>query len=123
MRLLVVGLNVVPVLTAAWFSAPAALAQTSFGPAHHYHITASTTTGAINARPAFNRRLLGLINDSSNIVYCTVDGTNAVADHGLRLAGSGTTGDRIVFDRHVPNGPVRCFSAAGASSVLMTEGR
>lgn len=95
----------------------------AFGPAHHVVAFAGPGTGAQNFRDAFNRRLLGLINDSANAVYCTVDGTNAAANTGLLLAASGTTGDRILFDRQVPQGPLRCYSATAASRVLITEGR
>ena len=111
----------IPALALILFATPA-FAQ-SFGPAHNNHATAGPTSGGIDARPAFNRRLLGIINNSSNVVYCTVDGTDASADHGLRFAAAGTTGDRILFDRQVPQGPVRCYSATGGSSLLIIEGR
>ena len=95
----------------------------SFVPAHHSIGIAGPVTGATNLRPAFNRRLLGLINNSSNVVFCTVDGETAVVDEGIRLAASGTTGDRVFFDRNVPQGPVRCYSATDGSRVLVIEGR
>ena len=103
--------------------APPVAAQSSFGPAHHVFATVGSATGAINARPAFNRRLLGIINDSANLVYCSVDGTDAAENQGIRLAAAGTTGDRVFFDRHVPFGPVRCMSATNGSRVLIIEGR
>ena len=105
-------------------AASAAWAQpSSFVPAHHSIGIASPVSGATNIRPAFNRRLLGLINNSSNVVFCTVDGVNAAVDEGIRLAATGTTGDRILFDRNVPQGPVRCYSATEGNRVLIIEGR
>ena len=95
----------------------------SFVPAHHSIGIAGTLSGSTNIRPAFNRRLIGLINNSSNVVFCTVDGETAVVDEGIRLAASGTTGDRGFFDRNVPQGPVRCYSATDGSRVLVIEGR
>ncbi len=95
----------------------------SFVPAHHSIGIASPVSGATNIRPAFNRRLLGLINNSANVVFCTVDGVNAAVDEGIRLAATGTTGDRVFFDRNVPQGPVRCYSATADSRVLIIEGR
>ena len=103
--------------------APVVAHAQSFGPAHHVIAIVGSATGTINARPAFNRRLLGIMNDSSNIVYCTVDGVDAVANEGIRLAAAGTTGDRIFFDWHVPQGPVRCMSSTNGSRVLILEGR
>ena len=97
--------------------------QSSFGPAHHTLAIIGTATGGTNARAAFNRRLLGLINDSSAVIYCSVDGQDAAANEGIRLAAAGTTGDRILFDRHVPQGPVRCYSATNGSRILIIEGR
>ena len=32
-------------------------------------------------------------------------------------------GDRILFDRNVPQGPVRCYSATEGNRVLIIEGR
>ena len=101
----------------------AATAQVSFGPAHHTVAITRSGSGGHNAREAFNRRLLGIINDSANVVYCRVDGETAVENEGIRLAAAGTTGDRVFFDRHVPNGPVRCMSATAGSRVLILEGR
>ena len=95
----------------------------SFVPAHHSIGLAGPLSGATNIRPAFNRRLLGLINNSSNVVFCSVDGVDAAADEGIRLAATGTAGDRVFFDRNVPQGPVRCYSATAASRVLIIEGR
>lgn len=95
----------------------------AFGPAHHVIAIVGPATGAVDARPAFNRRLLKLINNSANVVFCTVDSTNAAADEGLRLAATGTTGDRVFFDRQVPQGAVRCMSGTGGSRVLIMEGR
>lgn len=95
----------------------------SFGPAHHTIAIVGQATGATNARPAFNRKLLGLINDSANVVWCTVDGTTATTTNGIKLAATGTTGDRAFFDRYVPMGPVRCMSATNGSAVHILEGR
>jgi hypothetical protein len=103
--------------------APSPAFAQAFGPAHNTIAIVGSNTGALNALGAFNRRLLGLINNSANLVYCTVDGTDAEVNHGLRLAAAGTTGDRVFFDWHVPQGPVRCVSATDGSSVLIIEGR
>ena len=95
----------------------------TFGPVHEHIVVAGQLSGAQPAMAAFNRRLLGFINDSSNVVYCTVSGATAVANEGVRLAAAGTTGDRVFFDRHVPMGPIRCFSATNSSRVIILEGR
>lgn len=103
--------------------APRVAAPQAFGPAHQTIATIGTGTGTTNQIPAFNRRLLAIFNDSANVVYCTVDGSEAVANQGIRLAAAGTTGDRILFDRQVPQGPLRCYSATNLSRILILEGR
>lgn len=110
-------------LAVALFSVPASASGQAFGPAHQHHATAGVSRGGINARPAFNRRLLGIVNNSSAALYCTVDGTDAGRDTGWHLAAQGTTGDRILFDRQVPQGPVRCYCASAACGYLLIEGR
>ena len=115
LRVLLIVLLIAPL--SAWGQ------PSSFVPAHHSIGIASPVSGATNIRPAFNRRLLGLINNSANVVFCTVDGVDAAVDEGIRLAATGTTGDRVFFDRNVPQGPVRCYSATAASRVLIIEGR
>ena len=116
-RLVASGLGVLLV------AAPMMVGAQAFGPAHHVIAFHGRATGGTNARPAFNRRLLGIINNSANVVFCSVDGVDAAADEGIRLAATGTTGDRIVFDRQVPQGPVRCMSETNGSRVLIIEGR
>lgn len=116
------------VLVALLFAASPASAQTAV-PVHHHIAVVGSATGAVVIRAQLTRRsYLGLINDSSNVVYCRVDGSDtssvaAAANTGIRLAAAGTTGDRIFFDRNVPQGPVRCMSATSGSTVLVIEGR
>ena len=102
---------------------PTLASAQSFGPAHHFSAVVGPAWGGSTLRAAFNRRLLVIINGSANVVFCTVDGTDADANEGLRLAATGTTGDRILFDRQVPQGPVRCMPATEASRILIIEGR
>lgn len=114
------------VLTGLW-AAPGA-AQTAI-PVHQHIAVVGTGSGNQVIRAQFIRRsYLGIINDSSNIVYCRVDGSDtsylaAAANEGIRLAAAGTTGDRVFFDRNVPQGPVRCYSATDNRRVLIIEGR
>jgi len=113
---------------AAWKMAAAAPAQVSV-PVHQHIAVVGTGSGNVPIRAQLLRRsYLGLINDSANVVYCRVDGSDtsflaAAANEGLRLAAAGTTGDRVFFDRNVPQGPVRCYSATDNNRVLITEGR
>lgn len=90
--------------------------------AHHTFTMVAQTS--VLARARFQlRTFLGLINDSANVVYCTVDGEAAVENEGMRLAAAGTTGDRIFFDNKVPGGAVRCIAASGTNRILVIEGR
>lgn len=101
--------------------AASAAAQTTIN-AHHTVTVVGQTSVLARAALSF-RKYLGLINDSGDVVYCTVDGETAVANTGIRLAATGTTGDRIFFDRAVPLGAVRCIAAAGTNYILVIEGR
>ena len=102
---------------------PAPAAAQSYGPAHHFSAVVGPAWGASTLRAAYNRRLLVIINGSANVVFCTVDGTDAARDTGWHLAAQGTTGDRLLFDRQVPQGPVRCYCANAACGYLLIEGR
>lgn len=115
-------------LTSLLLVAGPVLAQTAV-PVHHHIAVIGTQSGAVAIRGQLNRRsYLGIINNSANVVFCRVDGSDtssiaAAADTGIRLAATGTTGDRVFFDRNVPQGPVRCYSATDGSTVLIIEGR
>ena len=89
--------------------------------AHSVLVVVGSTAVTARARNT-SRRSLGIINDGSAIVYCTVDDATATANSGIRLAAAGTTGDRVFFDVNVPLGAVSCISALG-SQVLLFEGR
>ena len=108
-------------VVAAGLLTPGLVSAQAFGPAHHTF--AIVGNASVTVRPAFNRRLLGLINNSANVIYCTVDGETAAVNEGIRLEGAGTAGGIILFDRQVPQGPVRCMSATEGSRVLIIEGR
>lgn len=103
-------------------------AQTAV-PVHHHVAVIGTGSGNVTIRGQLLRRsYLGILNDSANVIYCRVDGSDssflaATANAGIRLAAAGTTGDRVFFDRNVPQGPVRCYSATDGSTVLVIEGR
>lgn len=100
---------------------PASAQQWPINAHHTFTMVAATS---VLVRPFFGlRTFLGLINDSSNVVYCTVDGETAVASEGIRFAAAGTTGDRIFFDAKVPQGAVRCIAATGYNRILVIEGR
>ena len=101
--------------------APVAAAETTIN-AHHTWTTIGQNSRLARASLSF-RKYLGLINDGSNVIYCTVDGEVAVANEGIRLAAAGTTGDRVFFDRNVPQGAVRCIAATGDNRILVIEGR
>ena len=90
--------------------------------AHHTWTTIGQNSRLARASLSF-RKYLGLINDGAAVVYCTVDGQQAVANEGIRLAAAGTTGDRIAWDRNVPQGAVWCIAASGSNRILVIEGR
>lgn len=97
-------------------------AQTITINAHHTFTLVSGTSVVALAALSY-RKYLGLINEGSNVVHCTVDGQTAVANQGIRLAATGTTGDRHFFDRQVPQGSVQCIAATGTNRILVIEGR
>ena len=100
---------------------PPAAAETTIN-AHHTWTTIGQNSRLVRASLSF-RTYLGLINDGSNVVYCTVDSQVAITNEGIRLAAAGTTGDRVVFDRNVPQGSVHCIAATGDNRILVIEGR
>ena len=91
--------------------------------AHHTFTVVSASP--IQARAASTaRRFLGIINNSTSVVFCTVDDTVSAVNEGIRLAATGTTGDRLFFLQNVPSGAVNCVAAtAGENRVLVIEGR
>lgn len=103
-------------------SLPAPISAETTINAHHTWTVIGASSRVLRAALAF-RKYLGLINDSSNTVYCSVDGTAAVENEGLRLNAAGTTGDRIFFDRNVPLGMVTCIAGVGNNRILVIEGR
>lgn len=80
--------------------------------------TSSTDVLAANAA----RKHLTLINDSDAAIYVSVDGGAAAANTGIKLAASGTTGDRITFDRYIPTGTVKAISSGANKNLLVIEG-
>ena len=89
-------------------------------PIHNHIATVGPLSGATDLRPAGARSLLGAVNDSAGVVYCTVDDTTATANTGIRLDAAGGS---FLFDAKVPRGALRCYSAAGGSRLLIMEGR
>ena len=89
-------------------------------PVHNSMAFIGTATGTINALPSRSRSYLKLINHSSALMFCTVDGTEAQADLGIRLD---VHGGSITFQGVVPRGPVRCYSGTNGSRLLTVEGQ
>ena len=88
--------------------------------AHHsIAIIGTLPTGILPIRR--NRVGLGFISDSSNQINCTVDGVAATTTTGVRLAASGTTGDRHFWDVFAPQGAVSCVAAGASSRLLFYE--
>lgn len=100
-----------------------AIAQGMVMTAHHHILIVRSVSTQVRASTTARRYLL-LINDSANATYCTVDDVAAATSTGIRLAASGTTGDRAEFTgQNVPQGAVACVAATAGGTVLVTEGR
>lgn len=102
---------------------PAPAAAQAVMTAHHHIVNVGSVSTSVRASTTARRYLL-LINDSANAVFCTVDDVAAAVNTGIRLAASGTTGDRMEFTgANVPQGAVACISSTGGDRILVTEGR
>ena len=88
----------------------------------HQHAMTVATNGGVILLAARIRSYLGIINDSSNVVYCKVDGTDAASGDGWRLTAAGSAHSQIVFEVTVPQGALRCF-ASSSSAIQVIEGR
>ena len=90
-------------------------------PVHTNLAILGTGTGALNILPARVRSLLGLQNDHATaVIYCTVDGTDAAVNTGIRV---NTAGGTVLFDAKVPNGALRCVADAASVRLLYQEGQ
>ena len=89
----------------------------------HHHFALVGATSAVTVRPSrTNRVFLELLNDSTNSIYCTVDGTTTpTASDGIRLQATAGRSDRAVFDRNVPTAVISCISDTGQNRLLILE--
>ena len=106
-------------LTAALLTAAAAEAQVAV-PIHNNVAYVGTATGSVDLLAARFGSLLGLQNDhAAAVIYCTVDGTAAAANTGIRINAAGGS---VLLDSKVPRGPLRCYSATESARLLIQEG-
>ena len=59
----------------------------------------SSSTKIVDAN--LKRMILRLINDSDEAIYIKTTGDAAVINEGVKLAATGTTGDRITIDNRI----------------------
>lgn len=91
-------------------------------PIHTHTISLNSTMGAADILPSRVRSFLGFQNDDASVViYCTVDGTTAAVNSGIRIPAAAAS--HIVFDAKVPIGAVKCVASTHGTKLLLQEGQ
>jgi hypothetical protein len=93
------------------------LAQINTGTPTETAVSVAASTTDVLAANA-NRKMLLLINDSTNTIYVKFSG-DASLNTGTRLNANGGS---ILFDRYVPTSAVKAIATVAGSTLLVTEG-